>query len=345
MSERPRASELRERAEALGPYLGERLERSVAVESVRLAGEGMSDVTLMLGVGGGEDIVLRVHTGRLTDGGCEGLLRQYRLLRALEPTPVPSPPALLCELNSAVLGSPFMATARLPGTAVVPWSREGRAFLARIGAGPAGEELFTVLAAIHAIDAETPGVAEALAGETVRSGAPQALRSLREEIGAPGVDPHPVFEDALGWLESHLPAEAEQRLVHGDYRPGNMLFEGERISGVLDWEFAHLGSPVRDLAWVLAETNTTDPELAADMVPVDAAVGRYEAAAGVEVDPAELEFWRVCVLLENAAMWLRTSAAWRSRGLDDLRVARWSYALPRIAQLLLVRLERERVRV
>jgi aminoglycoside phosphotransferase (APT) family kinase protein len=341
MSEGPRASELRERAEALGPYLSQRLERKIAIEEARLAGEGMSDVTLILSTDAGEGIVLRVHTGRLTDTGAAGLLAQYRLLRALEPTPVPAPPALLCELESEPLGAPFMATGQLPGRAVVPWSREGRAFLTEVGAGEAGEQLFAILAAIHAVSAQTPGVAEALAGDTVRSGAAQSLRSLRAELGAPGVDPHPVFEDALGWLENHLPPEAEPRLVHGDYRPGNMLFEGERISGVLDWEFAHLGSPVRDLAWVMAETNTTNPELAADMVPAGEAVARYEAAAGVAVDPAELEFWRVCVLLENAAMWLRTSAGWRADGLDDLRVARWSYALPRIAQLLLARLEGE----
>jgi Ser/Thr protein kinase RdoA (MazF antagonist) len=41
------------------------------------------------------------------------------------------------------------------------------------------------------------------------------------------------------------------RLAHGDYGPQNLLFEPERLDvvAVLDWEFAHQGDEVEDLAW------------------------------------------------------------------------------------------------
>ncbi len=40
-------------------------------------------------------------------------------------------------------------------------------------------------------------------------------------------------------------------LVHGDYGPQNLLFEvaAWEVSAVLDWEFAHEGDPLEDLAW------------------------------------------------------------------------------------------------
>jgi hypothetical protein len=38
-------------------------------------------------------------------------------------------------------------------------------------------------------------------------------------------------------------------VVHGDFGPQNVLVHGGRVSALLDWEFAHIGQPVEDLAW------------------------------------------------------------------------------------------------
>ena len=40
-------------------------------------------------------------------------------------------------------------------------------------------------------------------------------------------------------------------LVHGDFGPNNVLLDqaGQEITAVLDWEWAHAGDPVEDLAW------------------------------------------------------------------------------------------------
>lgn len=40
-------------------------------------------------------------------------------------------------------------------------------------------------------------------------------------------------------------------VAHGDFGPQNMLFDLERnvVTGILDWESAHVGSPIEDLAW------------------------------------------------------------------------------------------------
>ncbi|MEV6636573.1 phosphotransferase [Actinoplanes sp. NPDC051470] len=58
-------------------------------------------------------------------------------------------------------------------------------------------------------------------------------------------------------------------LVHGDYGPNNTLYDPSTyaVTAVLDWEFAHEGDQVEDLAWAewIIRTHHTDevPALAA----------------------------------------------------------------------------------
>jgi aminoglycoside phosphotransferase (APT) family kinase protein len=48
-----------------------------------------------------------------------------------------------------------------------------------------------------------------------------------------------------------MPPPAELRLVHGDFRHGNLMVHAERgLAAVLDWELAHLGDPMEDLGWI-----------------------------------------------------------------------------------------------
>ena len=61
----------------------------------------------------------------------------------------------------------------------------------------------------------------------------------------------PVFEAAFRWLRENMPAETERpRLVHGDFRNGNLIIGIDGIRAVLDWELAHLGDPAEDLGWI-----------------------------------------------------------------------------------------------
>jgi aminoglycoside phosphotransferase (APT) family kinase protein len=60
----------------------------------------------------------------------------------------------------------------------------------------------------------------------------------------------PLIDFALNWLFAHVPPSAGVPvLVHGDAGPGNFLFEDGRMTALLDWELAHVGDPMEDLAW------------------------------------------------------------------------------------------------
>jgi hypothetical protein len=62
------------------------------------------------------------------------------------------------------------------------------------------------------------------------------LRRLQREVDAAAVVPG---------------APPGSVLVHGDFGPNNMLFDPVTfaVTGLLDWEWAHPGDPVEDLAW------------------------------------------------------------------------------------------------
>ncbi len=54
-------------------------------------------------------------------------------------------------------------------------------------------------------------------------------------------------------------------IVHGDFGPQNVLIEGDRITALLDWEFAHIGRAVEDLAWAEWIIRTHHPAAADDL--------------------------------------------------------------------------------
>jgi aminoglycoside phosphotransferase (APT) family kinase protein len=106
----------------------------------------------------------------------------------------------------------------------------------------------------------------------------------------------PVFELGFRWLRQNAPAElAQYRLVHGDFRNGNMIFGSNGVRAVLDWEVAHIGDPAEDLAWICA------PPWRFGQLdhPVGGLGSRqqlfeaYEAATGERVDPARVHYWEV----------------------------------------------------
>jgi aminoglycoside phosphotransferase (APT) family kinase protein len=68
-------------------------------------------------------------------------------------------------------------------------------------------------------------------------------RSLREPV--------PLLTFACDWLRRNAPREAaEVVLVQGDTGPGNFIYRGSRVAAVTDWELAHLGDPMEDLALI-----------------------------------------------------------------------------------------------
>jgi len=114
-------------------------------------------------------------------------------------------------------------------------------------------------------------------------------RQILDSLG----EPHPAFELGLRWLANHAPEPVEPRLVHGDFRNGNLIVGPEGLRSVLDWELAHLGDPVEDLGWCCVRSwrfGVVDHPVGG-FGDVDDLVAAYVTAGGEPVDPDRLAYW------------------------------------------------------
>ena len=126
-------------------------------------------------------------------------------------------------------------------------------------------------------------------------------RIMREEA----LEPQPVLEMALAWLKANRPTPERLTVVHGDYRTGNLLVNGGKIAGVLDWEMVHLGDPMEDVAWVsLRSWRWAGDALVGGLLSRDEFYQGYEAASGVTIDRDAVDFWEVLGNLKLAVIFL-----------------------------------------
>jgi aminoglycoside phosphotransferase (APT) family kinase protein len=117
---------------------------------------------------------------------------------------------------------------------------------------------------------------------------------LVEELDEFG-EPHPAIELGLWWLRENRPAPREPVVVHGDYRIGNLAVDEHGLVAVLDWEFAHLDDPARDLSFALVRAwRFGVPELRlGGIADVETYLERYNELTGFGVRPEELDYWEL----------------------------------------------------
>jgi aminoglycoside phosphotransferase (APT) family kinase protein len=118
--------------------------------------------------------------------------------------------------------------------------------------------------------------------------------------------PRPALEMAFRWCVERAPGSSDLRLVHGDYRTSNYLVGPEGLRAVFDWEFAHLGDPHEDLAYLCmrAWRFGADEKVAGGVGSRDDLYGGYEAAGGGPVDPPAVRHADVLAHLFTATVFL-----------------------------------------
>ena len=231
---------------------------------------------------------------RDTRGAPKSMARalEFGLLRAAYDAGVPAPEPLF--LGDDSLGGEFFIVRRLDGETLPKRLLRDDTYAAARARLP--EQLGRVLAQIHAIPLDN----EAFAGlPTPVSGA--AARDELERydtiLRTIAPEPHPVFDLAIRWLRAHLPESADApalTLVHGDYRMGNVLFGADGVVAILDWELAHAGDPMEDIAWMCVRSWRFGGDKPVGGIGERAEFyGAYEDAGGVRVDPERVLFWEI----------------------------------------------------
>jgi len=246
---------------------------------------------------------------------------EFRLLRAAARAGVPVPQVLFCDPSGQATGSPCFLMERVPGETLArrllrdaQFATARRAMTAQLGA---------VLARIHSLDPTDPPLAglPTTPADVLPAHADVVATAARARALA--LEPHPVLELAERWLMACVPARNRRTVVHGDYRIGNVIFDADGLRSVLDWELAHVGDPLEDLAWLCARTW----RFGNDALPVggigtrEELVAAYEAAGGEKVDPSALRFWEVAANFRIAVVWLNQSRAFLDGKVQSVELA------------------------
>lgn len=237
---------------------------------------------------------------------------EFRVLRALESTPVPAPPVRWVDAQGARFGAPAMLMDFVDGEC--DWFVLGgaRPLAERVALG---RRFIDLLAAIQAVDWRALGLGDARPEPAY--GAHAELDFWQAEYERVRLEPLPEMDLALAWLREHAPVAQAVVLVHGDFKPGNALLVGDRINAMLDWETAHLGDPLEDLGWITNPPRAREQQIAGAWTREEI-VAAYTAATGFEVDPRALRWWNVFSCWKLSVIVLTGVAAFTAGTMDRI---------------------------
>jgi aminoglycoside phosphotransferase (APT) family kinase protein len=226
--------------------------------------------------GARERVVVRQHGERDRARNDDVALNEHRLLQVLAEAGYPAPVPVFVDPDGAFFPAPVIVVGYIDGATDLTLDRF-----------PDGiQQMADALARLHAINlpdsrmAFLPAVRDTLHGR------------LFETTGRPETSPHERrVRDAMiaAWPSI---AGGPSVLLHGDFWPGNLLWNNGRLAGVIDWEDATRGDPLFDLAAARLELYW-----ARDGDAVDELTERYLAQAGLD-EPADLPFWDLSAALD-----------------------------------------------
>lgn len=221
--------------------------QDIPLELERISG-GHSNETFFVRRGTQEWVLRRPPRGPLLPTAHD-VLREYRILQALNTTNIPAPRVLLACDDSAVIGAPFYLMERVPGVVIDPE-------LPSYGADVAGRQaisraLIDALVMLHQVDWRAIGLANLSKPEGYLE---RQLRRWMGQLERSRQRPLPELDRVTVWLSEHLPVSGPTTIVHGDYRFGNVIYAGDepRVAAIVDWEMATLGDPLADVGILLA---------------------------------------------------------------------------------------------
>lgn len=242
-------------------------------------------------------------------GSAHDMGREFKVVSALGPTPVPVAPVVgLCQ-DDAVNGAPFYVMEFVEGP-ILRGLAEAEAFPAEADRREIGFRVVDTLVAIHAVDPDAVGLGdlgrkEDYVARQLHRWQGQWEKSKTRELGA--VDR--VHER----LAARIPAQGPATIVHGDYRLDNMILDDDgKVAAVVDWELCTLGDPLADVGLLMVYWAERGEDTLALGQPANLAPGfpergelarRYAERSGRDL--AELDFfialgyWKLAIILEG----------------------------------------------
>jgi aminoglycoside phosphotransferase (APT) family kinase protein len=278
---------------------------------------GTSNVVFTLDRGGLK-MVLRRPPAVPPPGAEKGVLREARVLTALNGTDVPHPLCYgSCE-DTSVIGGCFYVMEKVDGWA--PNLRDEK-----IHNEPPFDRLpyeymipFAIvdgLIALANVDYKAVGLADYgkpgnfLARQVDRWAG--QLASYKERYGYEGrkLEGYDVVEE---WLRANTPTKEHVGIIHGDVGTPNMMFKHEppaRLAAMIDWELSTIGDPMLDMGWFtggMRDERFPDLSNTAGLndntkFPTRQELVRYYCA-GTGRDPAEIDYYTLLAAFKSGCL-------------------------------------------
>jgi aminoglycoside phosphotransferase (APT) family kinase protein len=231
---------------ALDDYLGARIDGYAGGGTVRQFLGGQSNPTYLIDDASGAYVLRKKPPGKLLPSA-HAVDREFRVMSALAGSGVPVPRTrLLCD-DDCIIGQMFYVMDYVPG----------RVFAGRDMPGCSAADVSAmfnsmahVLGKLHSVDFEAVGLTDF--GRPAAYVERQVARWSGQYQASKVEDCEPM-DLVTEWLTANNPGDERAALVHGDYRPGNVIFANDApdVAAVLDWELSTIGHPLADLGYFL----------------------------------------------------------------------------------------------
>jgi len=243
-------------------------------------------------------------------GSAHDMGREFKVVSALAPTPVPVAPVVgLCE-DESVNGAPFYAMEFVEGP-ILRGIAEAEAFSGEGERRAIGERVVDTLVEIHAVDPDAVGLGElgrkeAYVERQLKRWHGQWEKSKTRELAA--------IDAVHERLSARIPEQGPATIVHGDYRLDNMILTpGGEVAAVVDWELCTLGDPLADVGLLMVYwPERGEEETLALGQPANLAPGfpsqaelraRYAERSGRDLSQLDffvaLGYWKLAIILEG----------------------------------------------
>lgn len=263
-------------------------------------------------------MALRKPPAKVPQGRNEIMLREYRVIAALNDSDVPHPQGIAVCDDTSVLGACFYIMGHIDGWTPMgqlppPFDREPRLRAAM------ANELVDGISKLGQVDWRAAG----LEG----FGKPEGFLDRQVDRWLAHLDKIkfrdlPGIDEAALWLRQHTPRDFKAGIIHGDYQFANVMFhhgEEARLAAIVDWEMATIGDPLLDLGWILMTWPDPDEDRTTGYVDFSGMpsraelIRRYASASGLPVDAIDYyivlaRFKMACVLEAGYARYVQGGA-------------------------------------
>ena len=242
----------------------------------------------------------------------EGILREWRIIDALDGSDVPHTPAIaVCE-DRGVLGRTFYLMGYVEGWS--PMSTDGwpgpfdTDLDARAGLA---YQLVEGIALLSKVDWRATGLDDLGRPDGFHERQVDRWTAFLERIKGREL---PGCDIAARWLREHTPIDYVPGIMHGDYQFANVMYRHgapARLAAIVDWEMGTVGDPKLDLGWVVhpwpEDTDVVDDAFSyVDMKGMPSrsqVLAHYAEVSGRQVEDIDyymiLAKWKLAVVLEQ----------------------------------------------